>query len=94
MLFNVKNDPHLQHDLAPGNPALADHGLKLLDRWMSEMMALATHSDDPMRMVMLEGGPLHTRGVLPAYLERLRATGRADGAEVLAKAHPRDAGTA
>jgi choline-sulfatase len=94
MLFNVKNDPHLQHDLAPGNPALADHGLKLLDRWMSEMMALATHSDDPMRTVMLEGGPLHTRGVLPAYLERLRATGRADGAEVLAKAHPRDAGTA
>jgi hypothetical protein len=31
---------------------------------------------------------------LPAYLGRLRATGRADGAEVLAKAHPRDAGTA
>ncbi|MCF7686831.1 MAG: sulfatase-like hydrolase/transferase [Cephaloticoccus sp.] len=91
MLFNVKADPHLQHDLAPANPAIADHGLALLDEWMTGMMATATHAEDPMRTVMLEGGPLHTRGALPAYLERLKATGRAVGAVHLALMHPRDA---
>ena len=91
MLFNVKTDPHLQHDLAAGNPELCNEALARLDRWMADMMATATHADDPMRTVMLEGGPLHTRGVLPAYLQRLRETGRADGADLLAKTHPRDA---
>ncbi len=91
MLFNVKDDPHLQNDLAPTNSGIANHGMALLDRWMSEMMATATHADDPMRTVMMEGGPLHTRGALPAYLERLKATGRADGAAQLALAHPLDA---
>ncbi|MEZ5414699.1 MAG: sulfatase [Opitutaceae bacterium] len=91
MLFNVKEDPHLQHDLAAAKPELCDHAIALLDRWMAEMMATATHADDPMRTVLLEGGPLHTRGVLPAYLQRLRETGRADGADLLAKTHPRDA---
>jgi|UniRef100_UPI0040496BEA choline-sulfatase len=88
MLFNIKADPHLQDDLAPTQQAVADHGLALLDQWMSEMKATATHPVDPMETVMQEGGPLHTRGVLPAYLARLKATGRADGAEKLSRAHP------
>ena len=88
MLFNIKADPHLQDDLAPTQQAVADHGLALLDQWMSEKKATATHPVDPMETVMQEGGPLHTRGVLPAYLARLKATGRADGAEKLSRAHP------
>jgi len=88
MLFNVVDDPHLQHDLATDQPSLSDHALALLDHWMSNMRATATHPEDPLRIVMAEGGPLHTRGELPAYLERLRATGRTHGAAELARAHP------
>jgi choline-sulfatase len=39
-------------------------------------------------MVLREGGAFHTRGQLPAYLEQLRATGRARHAETLAARHP------
>ncbi len=42
----------------------------------------------PSRSVLWEGGPFHTRGNLPRYLERLRATGRADHTDRLAKTHP------
>jgi hypothetical protein len=41
-----------------------------------------------MMTVLREGGPHHTRGQLPAYLARLRATGRAHHAESLAARHP------
>ncbi len=34
-----------------------------------------------------EGGPLHTRGHLPAYVDRLRATGRSHWADVLLERH-------
>jgi len=91
MLFDVVADPHLQHDLADELPARRDEGLARLDRWMGEMLNTATHAEDPMRIVMQEGGPLHTRGELPAYLQRLRATGRAEGAAALAAAHPAEA---
>lgn len=90
MLFNVAQDPHLQDDLAAQHPELCDEAMRRLDRWMGEMMATATHAEDPMRTVMREGGPLHTRGQLPAYLRRLRATGRSAAADLLAAKHPRD----
>jgi hypothetical protein len=38
---------------------------------------------------MAEGGPLHTRLDLPAFLAHLRATGRAEAADRLAAAHGR-----
>ncbi len=94
MLFNVTEDPHLQADLAARHPELCREALTRLDRWMGEMMATASHPEDPMRTVLHEGGPLHTRGQLPAYLARLRATGRSAGAAALARAHPREAGVA
>lgn len=47
------------------------------------------HTDiDPMMTVLREGGSFHTRGQLPTYLERLRATGHAHHAERLAALHP------
>jgi hypothetical protein len=55
-----------------------------LEAWWSEVDATATHPGDPLETVMAEGGPAHVRGRLPAYLERLRATGRADAAAALA----------
>ncbi|GAB4562987.1 MAG: sulfatase [Anaerolineae bacterium] len=88
MLFNVAEDPHEQHDLAAERPDLVNQGLALLSQWYREMALTSQHNTDPMLTVLREGGPFHTRGMLPAYLERLRATGRAHHAERLARLHP------
>jgi len=45
---------------------------------------------DPLWTVMREGGPLHARGHLKEYLERLEATGRAEGARILRERHPNE----
>ncbi|GAB4453880.1 MAG: sulfatase [Armatimonadaceae bacterium] len=91
MLFDLTNDPHEQHDIAPEKPELVREAMLLLDEWMGDMMQTATHPIDPMRVVLNEGGPLHTRGELPAYLQRLRETGRGEGADKLAAMHPAEA---
>jgi choline-sulfatase len=88
MLFNVVEDPHEQHDLAPERPDLVGRGLTLLDAWMADMMRTASHPTDPMWTVIHEGGPLHTRGELRAYCERLRATDRGHLADRLAARYP------
>lgn len=88
MLFDVIRDPHEQHDLAAQNPDVVTQALRMLDDWHMDMMRTATHPQDPMWTVLGEGGPLHTRGALPKYLERLRQTGRAEWADRLAAAHP------
>ena len=41
-----------------------------------------------MDVVRREGGPYHVRRHLPAYLERLRATGRGGWADALEARHP------
>lgn len=87
MLFDLESDPHEQDNLAERERGLATHGLSLLERWLTEMMLTSRHNVDPMMTVLREGGPLHCRGHLPGYLERLRATGRAHHAERLAKRH-------
>ena len=91
MLYDLTADPHEQHDLAPTRPDLTAHAMFLLDTWMGDMMRTATHPTDPMRVVLSEGGPLHTRGELPKYLERLRATDRAEWADRLTTQHPKEA---
>ncbi|MHC5068276.1 MAG: sulfatase family protein, partial [Planctomycetota bacterium] len=88
MLFNVVEDPHEQHDLAEERPDLVAKGCALLDRWLGEMARTATTPQDPLWTVLHEGGPFHTRGQLPAYLERLRATGRSGCADALAAKFP------
>ncbi|CAA9573417.1 MAG: Sulfatase [uncultured Thermomicrobiales bacterium] len=90
MLWDLSADPHEQHDLAPQRPDLVERGLGLLATWYGEMALSGRHDADPMMTVLREGGPLHTRGMLPNYLARLRATGRAHHAERLAGRHPRD----
>jgi len=91
MLFNLREDPHEQHNLATEFKPIADHGLGILARWHGEMMRTATHGQDPMWTVMAEGGPAHTRGLLPHYLGRLRRTGRGALADHLASRYPREA---
>ena len=48
-------------------------------------------SPDPLDTVRAAGGPLHTRGHRPAYVERLRATGRSRWADVLLERHADEA---
>ena len=78
MLFNVAEDPHELNDLAAERPDQVQQGLAILEQWHAEAMRTSSHGVDPMWTVLREGGPFHARGHLPAYLERLKATGRAD----------------
>jgi arylsulfatase A-like enzyme len=88
MLWDLKADPHEQNDLSSERPDLVQKGLSLLAEWYGDMALTSQHNVDPMMTVLREGGPFHTRGMLPNYLERLRATGRAHHAERLARLHP------
>jgi choline-sulfatase len=86
MLFNLTTDPHELHDLAPSAPAELHRGRALLAAWREEMLRRSRIGIDPMNTVLDEGGSLHAREG-GGYLDRLRATGRADVAERLARKH-------
>ncbi len=88
MLFNLADDPHEQRDLAAERPEVVERALALLAGWQGELMLTSPTDVDPLMTVLREGGPFHCRGELPAYLERLRATGRAEHAARLAARHP------
>ncbi len=87
MLFNLSRDPHEQDDLADDRPDLVEKALSLLATWQREMMLSSTTGIDPM-MIALKEGPLHARGMLKRYAERLRATGRADHVPTLLARQP------
>jgi arylsulfatase A-like enzyme len=87
MVFDLVDDPHEQHDLAPERPDLAQHALDGIALWRAECLALQNPRIDPIDTVLSEGGPYHVRGKLEAYLQRLVATGRADGARRLSEKH-------
>lgn len=88
MLFNLKDDPHEQHNLVDEEPAVVDKAMGYLADWHHEMMLTSEQDIDPIMTVLREGGPFHTRGRLPTYLEQLRATGRGAAAERLEARHP------
>ncbi len=89
MLFDLVADPHLQRDLATSEAPRTTAALSMLDDWHRDMMASSRTGVDPMQTVLAEGGPSHVRGELEAYVERLRATGRAEGARRLLQRHGR-----
>jgi choline-sulfatase len=91
MLFGVREDPHEQNDLADAKPQSVNEALAMLDDWTGRMMRSSTIGFDPMWTVIREGGAHHTRGQLPAYLQRLRDTGRGKCAEKLVNMHPKEA---
>ncbi|MFV0400555.1 MAG: sulfatase [Oscillospiraceae bacterium] len=88
MLFNVKDDPHQQNDLAGKRPDLCARGAKIILDWEYGMMKRSHYDTDPMWTVMREGGPEHARGHLEAYIQRLKDTGREFGVELLRKQYP------
>ena len=83
MLFNIKEDPHEQHDLAKERPDLCAKGAKMILDWNDQMMKTSNYDVDPMWTVMREGGPEHCRGQLKSYMERLKGTPREYGIELL-----------
>lgn len=91
MLFDLKKDPHEQHDLARERPEIVGRAMAMLEEWRGDMMLTATNQVDPMQTVLNEGGPFHTRQQLPHYLQRLRETGRGECADLLATKHPGEA---
>jgi arylsulfatase A-like enzyme len=90
MLFNIVEDPHEQHDLAEQRPDVCGEAARLYLNWHEEMMAGNPDAVDPLWTVMREGGPQHSRGALPAYLERLQATGRQQHVSELQRRHPEE----
>lgn len=91
MLFDLAADPHEQRDLASTDRATVAVGRTLLDDWTSEQLSRDDGRVDPLDVVREEGGPYHTRHHLPAYLERLRETGRGEWADVLVGRHGTEA---
>lgn len=91
MLFDVAADPHEQHDLAATEPrATAELGATL-DAWVSAELDRSFVDRDPLVTIIEEGGPFHVRGHLPAYLDRLRETGRSQWIAPTVDRHPADA---
>lgn len=90
MLFNVKEDYHEQHNIAEERPDLCAQACRYLVEWHHDMMMTGRSDVDPMWTVIREGGPFHAKGHLPEYCERLKKTGREEGAEKLRKRHPQE----
>lgn len=84
MVFDVVDDPHEQHDLAPTRPDLVANGVAKLEAWHHDQMKNHHTGVDPLMNTVAEGGPFHIRGHLASYLERLRATDRGHLADLLA----------
>jgi len=90
MLFDVKNDPHELHNIAPANKDVCMEAVYYLNEWHDVMMKSMPYQIDPLWTVMKEGGPLHARGHLKAYCERLEQTGRGHHVPELKRRHPEE----
>lgn len=90
MLFNIKNDPHEQQNVAQENKAVCKEAVYYLNEWHDNMMMTMECDIDPLWTVIQEGGPYHAKGHLKEYCERLRATDRSDAIPELMKRHPRE----
>ncbi len=90
MLFDAKNDPHEVHNVAPANKNVCMEAVYNLNEWHDAMMKSMPYPVDPLWTVMNEGGPLHARGHLKAYCERLEQTGRGQHVAELKRRHPRE----
>jgi len=84
MLFNVKDDPHEQHDVKAQYPEICAQGAKIILDWQDEMMKTAGSDRDPMWTVYHEGGPHHAHNrSIGTYLKRLESSGRSEAAQML-----------
>jgi len=78
MLFDYENDFHMIKNMADEKPEIVSHGLKLLDNWHEEILEKFPNHEDPMKLVLREGGPYHTRNQLERYIQQLQESERED----------------
>ncbi|NGP45373.1 sulfatase-like hydrolase/transferase [Bacillaceae bacterium SIJ1] len=90
MLFNIKEDPHEQHNVAQERKDICMKAVYLLNEWHDDMMNSMDVDVDPLWTVMKEGGPYHAKGHLKKYAERLVETGRTEAVEELKRRHPQE----
>lgn len=84
MLFDLENDPYEQNDIAADNPEICAKGARIIMNWQDNAMLSSSSPVDPQWTVIHEGGPFHALpSYLPAYIKRLEATGRSEGAKLL-----------
>lgn len=88
MLFNIEDDPHETTNLAEEKPEICAQACRYLMTWLEDNMLAMPDDRDPLWTVIREGGPFHSKGHLPAYCERLAATGRGQFVEELRKKYP------
>ncbi len=77
-LFNWRTDPHQTEDLAHLQEETVQRGHSYLSEWLDVQLSRSPLNQDPMKAVIREGGPFHTRGRLAEYLEFYRSIGRTD----------------
>ena len=87
MLFNLKEDPFEQNDLALERPDICREAVYHLNEWHDDMMSTMTSDVDPLWTVMKEGGPYHAKGQLEEYSKRLEQTGRGHAVPELKRRH-------
>ncbi|MCJ8009820.1 sulfatase [Lederbergia wuyishanensis] len=90
MLFNLKDDPFEQNDVAKEHPEVCKEAVYYLNDWHDHMMSTMPFDVDPLWTVMKEGGPLHARGHLKNYIQRLEETGRGHAVPELIRRHPQE----
>ncbi|MFC5447097.1 sulfatase family protein [Paenibacillus aestuarii] len=88
MLFNLKEDPHEQVNLAGENRSLCQEAVYYLNEWHDQMMDTMPFDNDPLWTVMKEGGPYHAKGHLKGYIGWLEQTGREYAIPELKRRHP------
>lgn len=76
MLFNIKNDPYEQVNIAEKEKALVNKAESILYQWHDEMMEKKHDKIDPMWEIIRDGGPFHTKNKLINYCAYLEKTGR------------------
>lgn len=90
MLFDLKNDPHEQVNLAETRRDLCREAVYYLNEWHDEMMHSMPFDTDPLWTVIREGGPYHAKGFLRNYALRLEESGRGHAIPELKRRHPRE----
>jgi len=88
MLFNLRQDPYEQHNVAESHPDVCKDAVYRLNQWHDAMMKSMPYDVDPLWTVIKEGGPFHARGHLRAYCERLAQTDREWAVPELKRRHP------
>ncbi len=90
MLFDLKNDPYEQNNIADSHPELIDKLSSILLSWHDEMMEKNDYLEDPLSVVMREGGPFHAKGNLKHYTKHLIKTNREHYIEKYKEKHPKE----